>query len=319
MHWKKTLLVLAIVAVIVTTLISQQEIFIGMVGPNYERFVQESNAPHWTMQTNSFHVQSTPAFLQVSDAQRIPRILHQTAPRADLDIQVYETCMINRGMNPEYEYRFYTDREMNEFIQTYFPQYKDLYDTVIPGAFRADLFRYMVLHVHGGVYLDCKSSTILPLRDFLPPNATFASFLDKISTTIQISFLAATSKHPVIEACITQAFDHIARQEYGRFAFDITGPMLCGRMFNRVLGHDELDLIEIGAYGVEKDLVILGALKHVGPSQNYEVLVDGSDQPLVSRACGKYYQSRLLTDHWNSYGVQWFTGRVYKTPLTPPS
>jgi hypothetical protein len=312
----KILQIIAIIGAIVVIGWILWKVFLRWYAPGVEYCGEQIQDSKWEISTNAFTIQSAPAIFNVDLPQRIPRILHQTAPQTELDIQVYETCMINRGMNPEYEYRFYTDQEVHAFIQTHFPQYVDLFETVIPGAYRADLFRYMVLYVHGGVYLDCKSSTILPLRDFLPPNATFASFRDRVPGTIQISFLSSTPQHPVIGACIVESFRQIARQAYGRNDLDITGPMVCGRMFNRVLGRDELAPIDVGRHGVEGEWVILGTFKVVRSSQNYEILVDAFDRPLVSRACGSYYQGGLWTPSFNRYSYRWLMRRVYQPKTT---
>lgn len=54
-----------------------------------------------------------------------------------------------------WEYRFYNDDEAAEFISTHFPpEVRQAYDDLLPGAFKADLFRYCALFVYGGVYAD---------------------------------------------------------------------------------------------------------------------------------------------------------------------
>jgi len=46
------------------------------------------------------------------------------------------------------------------------------YDLLIPGAFRADFFRYCYLYINGGCYFDCKSILRKPLRQFINSNDT---------------------------------------------------------------------------------------------------------------------------------------------------
>jgi len=54
-----------------------------------------------------------------------------------------------------WEYRFYDDAQAAAFITTHFPEeVREAYDTLLPGAFKADLFRYCVLFITGGVYAD---------------------------------------------------------------------------------------------------------------------------------------------------------------------
>lgn len=245
-------------------------------------------------------------------SQKIPFVIHQTYFDDKMDVQLYETCMINRYMNVEYEYKFYTDKDVAVYVATHFPQYNDLFHSLIPGAFRADLFRYLVLYREGGVYMDCKSSTIIPLREFLPADLGFVSFTDMNTTTIQISFLASTPGHPVLGQALEIAFDNIRRQNYGVSAMDITGPQVCGRAFNRCRGVPDMTSIDSREYP-EIDACILGTLK-LEKKYFYEVLVDADERPLVSRACYSYYLGRLdreVTD-LNNYGWRWRTGRVFK-------
>jgi mannosyltransferase OCH1-like enzyme len=75
-----------------------------------------------------------------------------------------------RRVNPEYQYRFYSNDDCDDYISTYFSKeilsaYRSINSSY--GAARADLFRYLVIYQEGGVYLDLKSSTTLPLSTVL--------------------------------------------------------------------------------------------------------------------------------------------------------
>lgn len=50
---------------------------------------------------------------------------------------------------------FYTDKDIENFLSTHFPpEVRQAYDALLPGSFKADLFRYCVLLIYGGVYAD---------------------------------------------------------------------------------------------------------------------------------------------------------------------
>ena len=54
-----------------------------------------------------------------------------------------------------WEHKFFSDEASGEFLETHFPlEVKEAYDAVSAGAFKADLFRYCVLFIYGGVYAD---------------------------------------------------------------------------------------------------------------------------------------------------------------------
>lgn len=52
-------------------------------------------------------------------------------------------------------YHFWDDASAADFLSLHFPpEVREAYDAIIPGAFKADLFRYCVLLIQGGVYAD---------------------------------------------------------------------------------------------------------------------------------------------------------------------
>lgn len=87
----------------------------------------------------------------------IPRIIHQTwfEPITREKYPNFSRLSESWKQQSGWEYRFYDDEDAANFLSTYLPaEVKEAYDILIPGAFKADLFRYCVLFVHGGVYAD---------------------------------------------------------------------------------------------------------------------------------------------------------------------
>ena len=59
--------------------------------------------------------------------------------------------------NPELEYFLFDDNDCIEFIKTHFENdVVDAYYRLIPGAYKADLWRYCVMYIEGGIYIDIK-------------------------------------------------------------------------------------------------------------------------------------------------------------------
>jgi hypothetical protein len=98
---------------------------------------------------------------------RIPRVINQTAPNwASLPGPILENIREMRKMNPDWEYRFYSDDDVRDFIErNYEPEILEVYESINPkyGAARADLFRYLLIYKNGGLYLDIKSQITKPL------------------------------------------------------------------------------------------------------------------------------------------------------------
>lgn len=92
---------------------------------------------------------------------KIPRIIHQTYKANDLHADLRENVRVLRERNPNYEYRFYSDEDIVEFIRNNYPSdILETYQMINPeyGPARADYFRYLLMYKVGGVYLDIKSN-----------------------------------------------------------------------------------------------------------------------------------------------------------------
>jgi hypothetical protein len=106
----------------------------------------------------------------------IPRILHQTYFSCNLPERLHANVQRLQAMNPDWEYRFYTDEDIEAFIKTHYPPLVwDYYQRIDAnyGAARADLFRYLLIYKVGGVYLDIKSSASRPFDEVLHPDDRF--------------------------------------------------------------------------------------------------------------------------------------------------
>lgn len=93
---------------------------------------------------------------ELNISTRIPRIIHQTWIH-DLDIS---TDWIDK--NPGIHYRFYNDRDMLMYIERNFSRrVLECYNRLVNGSAKADLFRYCVMYVDGGLYIDmdCEPTT----------------------------------------------------------------------------------------------------------------------------------------------------------------
>ncbi len=107
----------------------------------------------------------------------IPRVVHQTArSMGDLPDDVRRNYEANMALNPGWEFRFHDDAAMLSYLQRHLPAGAfDLCGRVNP-AYRvilADLFRYLVVHREGGVYLDVKTRLAAPLDSILRSDDCF--------------------------------------------------------------------------------------------------------------------------------------------------
>ena len=99
-----------------------------------------------------------PALTKKKTRERIiPLNLFQTWNSLKLPLHMQKNVELLKSQNPEFKHHLYDDTMCRDFIKQHFDQ-EVLYtfDRICPGAYKADLWRYCVLYIHGGVYLDIK-------------------------------------------------------------------------------------------------------------------------------------------------------------------
>jgi len=115
---------------------------------------------------------------------RIPKIIHQTYFE-EITMEKYPQLLRlqNTWKASGWEYRFYDDATAREYITTnYPPRFVSVFDALLPGAYKADFFRYLVLFKDGGVYVDVDVMLNTNLDTFITPDLAFFSPLDAVGT-----------------------------------------------------------------------------------------------------------------------------------------
>ena len=101
----------------------------------------------------------------------IPKILHQTySDWEKISPSVINVIQENLKMNPKWKYSFYDNKAIDKYIKEHESNYVyKAYKKLNPkfGAAIADLFRYIVIYHEGGVYMDIKSKTNIPLDNWV--------------------------------------------------------------------------------------------------------------------------------------------------------
>lgn len=202
----------------------------------------------------------------------IPKILHQTCATATLPDVLVANVKRLREINPGWEYRFYDDRAVLAFIERHYPpQVVAAYNSINPayGATRADLLRYLVLYLWGGVYLDIKSSVTRPLDEVLQPQDSYllahwpnrakehypgwgrhAELRSFPRGEFQQWHVIAAPGHPYLRAVIGSVLGNIARYDAARHgvgkrgALRVTGPIAYSLAIASQLRHGSHRLLD---------------------------------------------------------------------------
>lgn len=104
---------------------------------------------------------------------KIPNIIHFTFCNKNLPIEVLRVIEHNKKICSGCKFVFYDDNDCENLIKNNFnSEIYNAYTKINPtyGAMRADFFRYCVLYLYGGIYIDIKSKINYPIFTIIKPN-----------------------------------------------------------------------------------------------------------------------------------------------------
>jgi hypothetical protein len=142
--------------------------------------------------------------------QRIPRIIHQTYFE-DLTKERFPQLvrLQNTWKAAGWEYRFYSDDTAREYIGENYPErFVSVFDALLPGAYKADFFRYLVLFKEGGIYADIDVMLDANLDQFITPDLAFFVPIDSVGGYADQNFclwnglIGSAPAHPILANAI---------------------------------------------------------------------------------------------------------------------
>jgi len=184
---------------------------------------------------------------------RIPRRLIQTGPNRRLPLQEQAVVANLRLLNPDFEWMYFDDAQVEAFIDQEFPRYRRVFDSFPVPIQKYDFFRYLAVYRLGGFYLDLDVLLARGLQDLLELGCVFPfeelslqPFLSReygMDWEIGNYAFGAAPGHPflaaVIDNCVRarqdpawsgsmlQPLPWLMRREF--VVYDTTGPGLVSR------------------------------------------------------------------------------------------
>jgi len=192
----------------------------------------------------------------------IPLKLFQTWNTKLLPIHMKKNCQLLQKQNPQFEYFLFDDDDCLEFIQEYFDiSVVDAFKKLIPGAYKADLWRYCVLYIHGGIYLDIKMKCVGDFRLIeLTKQEHYVKDRDNVEYYmpghygIYNAVMIQKPKNPLMMECIKKIVENVKNQDYGFGFLYPTGPGLLGKLYEEK--REKYSLPEIDLFHEEYKEVI---------------------------------------------------------------
>jgi hypothetical protein len=184
---------------------------------------------------------------------RIPKRIIQTGKSSDLPLLAKAAVANVRLLNPDFEYLFFDDKGVNDFIRQEDSEYQSIFNSFRYPIQRYDFFRYLAVYRYGGFYFDLDVFLATNLSDLLDFSCVFPfeeltinMFLRReygIDWEIGNYAFGAAASHPFIEAIIKncvraqrepewpepmmRSIPQILRQDY--YIYNTTGPGLLSR------------------------------------------------------------------------------------------
>jgi mannosyltransferase OCH1-like enzyme len=181
----------------------------------------------------------------------IPRVIHQSWKDQEVPARWIPFQRSWRELNPEYDYRFWTDADNRRLVAEHYPGLLPVYDSYPLAINRADVARYLVAHHQGGIYVDLDFECRRPI-DPLVRGRTLAFALEPttqakpgllapggLARTIGNAFIASTPAHPFWEALLPELV--AAKGEEN--VLDATGPFLLTRAHENYPRQDEITIL----------------------------------------------------------------------------
>ena len=167
---------------------------------------------------------------QIKIKRVIPLNIFQCWKTKQLDPGMKHAVESVKKTNPEFKHFLYDDHQCRDFLaRECHPHVLRAYDHLVPGAYKADLWRLCILYKKGGIYLDIK---LAPMHGFkfmdLVDREHFVK--DRLPNSIYNAFMVCKPKNRFIFTCINAIIQNVIRKYYGDNALCPTGPCLLGRV-----------------------------------------------------------------------------------------
>jgi glycosyltransferase involved in cell wall biosynthesis len=202
---------------------------------------------------------------------KIPRIIHQLwidlDPGVPMGYRHWQRSW--QDMHPDFEYRMWTNRDIERFIDKTCPEWSDLFYGYKQNICRVDLARYLILQRFGGLYVDLDFECLRPHHDLLAGHTLLMGLepgshaaLSKcrqagLNSIVCNAWMASVPDHPFWNHLL-QDLQHASHQTD---VLELTGPFVLTRSVGRYRGEGVSIVPARHLYPVDKDACWKGEIQ----------------------------------------------------------
>jgi len=178
----------------------------------------------------------------------VPLVIYESWKSHEVPKGMRDNILRLLETNPEFDYYLYSDEECAAFIADNFDdEVLAAFHALKPGAYKSDLWRYCILYKLGGVYLDIKYYSTVPLIRIIDENPT-VYVKDSIAWRVTYDFfgteciyngfMISPPKNEIFKLCIDEIVESCKNRLYRKNNIDITGPCMLGRIVDKQYSPD---------------------------------------------------------------------------------
>lgn len=176
------------------------------------------------------------------DQNVIPRIIWQTYENDYEDLSTYMQEWSNswKMRNTNWEYRYMNAQEREDFVLKYFgSEWHILYKSCPINVMRADIWRYMILYIYGGFYVDIDTVCKVPIDSWLNYKHSFI-VSDDLDNVFNNAAILSSKNNPIILSILEEVKNNLLLEKYEDkfFVYHTTG---CAAMTKGILNALEID------------------------------------------------------------------------------
>lgn len=240
----------------------------------------------------------TPRSVDITEKHGVPFILHEFWHSSRMPYHMSNVVKRHAEMNPEFDVYVYSEKEAVSFMKEHFDKdVLDAYYSFKPSAYRSDLFRYCVLYIKGGVYIDTKMDFVVPFKELIKDSTPIILRTEVKwcgdGRGVATNFIVTPPKWDMLRMIIDEIVKAHKAKQYKENELDVTGPCLVGDILNKT-----------GQMGLRDNS------RCVSSEEDGHLLIHCDDK-LVSRSYPQYRDEQKLLEKEPRYKILWGKRDIY--------
>jgi len=246
-----------------------------------------------------FNIKPTAQY-ESEDIAGVPLILYHSWHSNKVPAKMAENIRSLLKSNPEFDYYLYSDKKSLQYIKDNFDESViSAFETLKPGAYKSDLWRYCILYKTGGVYMDIKYNTVESLTSLLKNTPTIyvrdRDFFGELKC-IYNGVMAAPPGNEIFKYCIDDVVNNCKMKLYRANSIDVTGPCVLGRM----LAQYEPSMMKTLKYSYDVD-----------DSSGYQIDLIKYHNRIVMKSYPEYRHEQKQFQKTLPYTTMWINKDIY--------